>query len=89
MNGNLTQSGGAFDEIISSASSYGILTVNGNLALSSGSATTLDITLATGFTPTTGEKFTILNATSLTGTFSNGSTFVEDGYSWTLTYSDR
>ena len=86
MNGNFTQSGGAFDEIISSTSSYGILNVTGNVALSSGSATTLDIVLANGFTPQTGDTFTILNATSLTGKFSNGSTFILDGYTWTLTY---
>ena len=86
VNGNFTQSGGAFNEIISSTSNYGILSVNGNATLSSGLATTLNITLANGFTPQTGDSFTILNATSLTGQFSNGSTFIRDGYFWTLTY---
>ncbi len=84
--GNFAQSGGSFNELIGSTSNYGILTVMGNATLSMGSGTALNITFATGFTPVTGDKFTILDATSLSGTFSNGSSFVEDGYNWTLAY---
>lgn len=86
VNGTFTASGGTFNEIIGGASSFGLLNVSGAISLSSGTA--LNIALANGFVPTTGETFTFLNSTagSLTGAFSNGSVFTMDGVQWTLSY---
>jgi hypothetical protein len=83
--GNYEQvSGGAFDEIIKGGSSNGLLDVTGALALDPGSL--LAITLQAGFDPV-GDSFTILDYGSLSGEFLNGSSFVADGFNWTLTYS--
>jgi hypothetical protein len=82
--GNYEQIGnGVFDELISGASSNGVLDVTGTLALDQDSQ--LMITLLGGFNPI-GDSFTIMSYTSLLGEFANGSNFVADGYDWTVTY---
>ena len=84
VNGNYQQtSTGVFDEIIKGASSNGLLDVSGVLALDPGSL--LEITLQNGFDPV-GDSFTILDYGSLAGEFSNGTSFVADGFNWTLSY---
>ena len=84
VNGNFEQtSGSVFDEIIKGASSNGLLDVTGALALDPGSL--LEITLQGGFDPV-GDSFTILNYGSLSGEFGNGTSFMADGYNWTLAY---
>jgi hypothetical protein len=78
---------GTLDEELTSGSSFGVINVNGAASLGSG---TLDVTLEGGFMPTNGETFDILNFTAgdLSGQFSNGTSFMQDGYTWTLTYND-
>ena len=84
VNGNYEQtSGGVLDEIIKGSSSNGVLDVTGALALDPGSL--LEITLQGGFDPV-GDSFTILDYSSLSGEFSNGTTFFADGFNWTLSY---
>jgi len=83
--GNFTQSnGGAFDEIISAAG-YGVLDVSGNVTLDDG---VLNIN-ASGVTLETGETFDILDYDgTLSGTFSNGSDIVADGFNWYISTYD-
>ena len=57
--------------------------MTGVLALDPGSL--LEITLRGAFDPV-GDSFTILDYGSLAGEFSNGTSFVADGFKWTLTY---
>jgi hypothetical protein len=84
VNGNYQQTAaGVFDEIIKSSSSNGLLDVSGLLTLDPGSL--LEITLQGGFDPV-GDSFTILDYGSLSGEFGNGTSFMADGYNWTLTY---
>jgi hypothetical protein len=84
VNGNYQQTAaGVFDEIIKGAFSNGLLDVTGLLALDPGSL--LEITLQGGFDPV-GDSFTILDYGSLSGEFGNGTSFMADGYNWTLTY---
>ena len=87
VNGNYQQtSAGVFDEIIKSSSSNGLLDVSGLLALDPGSL--LEITLQGGFDPV-GDSFTILDYGSLSGEFGNGTSFMADGFNWTLTYGSN
>jgi subtilase-type serine protease len=87
VNGNYQQTAaGVFDEIIKSSSSNGVLDVTGLLALDPGSL--LEITLQGGFDPV-GDSFTILDYGSLSGEFGNGTSFMADGYNWTLTYGSN
>jgi hypothetical protein len=80
--GNYQQaSSGVMDELIG-AGAHGVLDVKGAAGLGSGA---LSITLLGGFDPV-GDKFDILNYESFSGTFSNGTSFVADGYDWTLNY---
>ena len=79
-------SGSVFDEIIKSSSSNGLLDVTGLLALDPGSL--LEITLQNGFDPV-GDSFTILDYGSLSGEFGNGTSFMADGFNWTLTYGSN
>ena len=73
---------GTLNEIIGSTASFGVLNITGPVSL----AGLLNITLLNGFNPTN-DSFTFVNFTgSLTGGFSNGPKFTEDGYSWTITY---
>jgi hypothetical protein len=74
---------GTLNEILTNATSFGVLNITGSVSL----AGPLGITLANGFNPS-GDTFDILNYTgSLSGGFSNGPTFSEDGYNWTLSYA--
>jgi hypothetical protein len=87
VNGNYQQtSTGVFDEIIKSSSANGLLDVTGLLALDPGSL--LKITLQGGFDPV-GDSFTILDYGSLSGEFGNGTSFMADGFNWTLTYGSN
>ena len=87
VNGNYQQTAaGVFDEIIKGASSNGLLDVTGLLALDPGSL--LKITLQGGFDPV-GDSFTILDYGSLSGEFGNGTSFMADGFDWTLTYGSK
>jgi len=87
VNGNYQQTAaGVFDEIIKSSSANGLLDVAGLLALDSGSL--LEITLQGGFDPV-GDSFTILDYGSLSGEFGNGTSFMADGFNWTLTYGSN
>jgi hypothetical protein len=87
VNGNYQQTAaGVFDEIIKSSSSNGVLDVTGLLALDPGSL--LEITLQGGFDPV-GDSFTILDYGSLSGEFGNGTSFMADGFNWTLTYGSN
>jgi hypothetical protein len=83
--GNFAQSGGGtFDEIIN-ASGVGVLDVSGNVTLDDG---TLEIN-ASGVTLETGDYFDILDyGGSLSGTFSNGSDIVDDGFNWYISSYD-
>jgi hypothetical protein len=84
INGNYEQgSTGIFEELISGASSNGVLDVSGILTLDPGSL--LEITLQGGFDPL-GDSFTIMNYGSLLGEFSNAPLFFADGFEWTVTY---
>jgi hypothetical protein len=83
--GNYQQtSSGTLDELIG-AGSNGVLDVKGKAGLGSGA---LSITLLGGFDPV-GDKFDIMNYKSLSGDFSNGASFVADGYDWTLNYGSK
>jgi hypothetical protein len=83
--GNYQQtSSGVLDELIGSGA-HGVLDVKGAAGLGSGA---LSITLLGGFDPV-GDKFDIMNFKSLSGDFSNGTSFVADGYDWTLNYGSK
>jgi hypothetical protein len=84
--GTYTQSGGAFNELIGSTASYGVLNVSGGVSLASAAAA-LNITLASGFTPAAGDTFALLTtASSIAGAFNHPGSFVLDNYNWTLSY---
>ena len=81
--GNYEQtSTGTFDELLS-PSSHSLLDVNGNAVLDHG--TGLEIALLNGFNPIN-QTFDIMNYSSLTGIFANGSSFWDDGFLWDVTY---
>jgi hypothetical protein len=83
--GNYQQtSTGVLSELIG-LGSHGVLDVKGTAGLGSG---VLNITLLGGFDPV-GDKFDIMNYKSLNGDFSNGTSFVADGYDWTLNYGSK
>jgi hypothetical protein len=57
-----------------------------NAALSGGS---LNLTLVNGYTPQVGHSFTVLDATSMTGTFASPSNpFTLGGAEWSITYNN-
>ncbi len=66
--GTYTQTGGSFDELISN-SGNSLLNVSGAASLSGAAA--LSINQLSGFNPTVGTTYTLLNASSVGGTFSN------------------
>lgn len=69
--GSYTQSAGVLGVAISGlleGSQYSVLDVLGAVALDGG---TLDVSLADGFVPSPGETFEVIDAGSLTGSFSN------------------
>jgi fibronectin-binding autotransporter adhesin len=81
--GNYEQIGnGTFDELIG-ANSASPLNVTGDAALDSDSL--LKISLLSGFNPL-GQTFGIMDYRSLVGQFSNGSSFLDDGYVWDISY---
>jgi hypothetical protein len=73
---------GTFDELLS-PSSHSLLDVNGNAVLDHGSE--LEIALLNGFNPID-QTFDIMNYSSLTGVFANGSSFWDDGFLWDVSY---
>ena len=85
INGNLKDLSGLFDEFIGS-STNGVVDVNGNARL--GSASALNIELASGFTPFFGETFILMDYFKLNGDFGNApsSGFQMDGLNWTIDY---
>jgi hypothetical protein len=92
INGNFTQSGGTFQEMIG-ASTNSLLNVNGGVMLdpSAGDEAMLDIALLSGSTLTNGKTFDILNylaTDGLSGTFGNAPTsgFTMDGWNWGINY---
>jgi hypothetical protein len=81
--GNYEQIGnGTFDELIG-ANSASFLNVNGDAALDFDSL--LNITLLNGYDPL-GQTFGIMGYRSLVGQFSNGSSFLDDGFVWDISY---
>jgi hypothetical protein len=60
--------------------------VNGKAVLDHG--TGLEIALLNGFNPID-QTFDIMNYSSLTGVFANGSSFWDDGYLWDVTYGSN
>jgi hypothetical protein len=86
INGDFLQTSSLFDELIGSTG-HGLLLVNGNVLLDPSSL--LNIDLVDGFALLSGETFTIMDFTSLTGTFANAPTsgFVMDGFNWTIAYN--
>jgi hypothetical protein len=73
---------GTFDELLS-PSSHSLLDVNGKAVLDHGSE--LEIALLNGFNPID-QTFDIMDYSSLTGVFANGSSFWDDGFLWDVTY---
>ena len=66
--------------------SQSLLNVTGNVVL--GPPSILQINLLNGFNPF-GQTFDVMNYSSLSGQFGNGSFFAEDGYGWTVTYGQN
>lgn len=79
--GNYEQTG-TLEELMSPLS-QSFLNVSGNVTLDPGAF--LDITLLNGFDPL-GQTFDIMDYNALTGQFSNGSSFWDDGYLWDITH---
>jgi hypothetical protein len=95
---NLTiASGGTYDVLLGDSDSanpptacndYDQLSASGSITLGG----TLDVSLASGYTPVAGQSFTIVNntgTTALSGTFSNGSTVTVDGTVFNITYPNN
>ena len=81
---SFTGDGGTLDEMIDSASSFGVTDITGALNLAEGG--NLDILLGSGFTPTAGESFLFATAGSLTGQFNiTGPLFNNGQDEWYLT----
>jgi hypothetical protein len=72
INGGFDMTGGTFDELIGTAGS-GSLDVNGAVTL--GGTSTFNVTIAKGASPAVGTIFEIIDPSSLSGEFSNTSTF--------------
>jgi len=66
--------------------SQSFLNVNGNAMLDPGSF--LNITLLNGFNPL-GKTFGVMDYSTLTGKFINGSSFWDDGYLWVITFGQN
>jgi len=65
---------------------HSFLDVNGNVALDPGAS--LEITLLGGFNPL-GKTFEIMDYSSLSGGFSNGTQFWDDNFLWDVTYGQN
>lgn len=84
--GNYEQTGtGTLEELIGPLS-HSLLNVSGDVTLDSGAF--LDITLLNGYDPL-GQTFDIMDYNALTGQFSNGSGFWDDGYLWDVSYGQN
>ena len=86
--GNLTESAagaeGVFLGGLTAGTQYSQLNVSGTASLSGA----LDVAFINGFTPALGNQFTVLTASSVTGTFSSiNSAALPQGVIWTLTYN--
>ena len=73
---------GIFEELMSPFA-QAFLDVSGNVVLDPGA--TLDITLLCGFNPL-GDTISIMDFSTLSGRFANGSSFWDDGFLWDITY---
>jgi len=73
---------GIFEELMSPFA-QAFLDVSGNVVLDPGA--TLDITLLGGFNPL-GDTISIMDFSTLSGRFANGSSFWDDGFLWDITY---
>jgi len=81
--GNYEQTGtGMFKELMSPYA-QAFLDVSGNVVLDPGA--TLDINLLGGFNPL-GDTISIMDFSTLSGQFANGSSFLDDGFLWDITY---
>lgn len=86
IDGNYEQTDtGIFDELLS-PQSQSLLDVTGDIELDPG--TSLEISLLDGFDPL-GQTFDIMDFASLTGEFSNGSSFWDDSYLWSIAYEQN
>src|SRR6516165_7049216 len=73
---------GIFKELMSPYA-QAFLDMSGNVVLDPGAS--LDITLLGGFNPL-GDTISIMDFSSLSGQFANGSRFWDDNYLWDITY---
>ena len=73
---------GIFEELMSPFA-QAFLDVSGNVVLHPGA--TLDITLLGGFNPL-GDTISIMDFSTVSGQFANGSSFWDDGFLWDITY---
>jgi len=73
---------GIFEELMSPYA-QAFLDVSGNVVLDPGAS--LDITLLGGFNPL-GDTISIMDFSTLSGQFANGSSFWDDGFLWDITY---
>ena len=81
--GNYEQTGtGMFKELMSPFA-QAFLDTSGNVVLDPGA--TLDIRLLGGFNPL-GDTISIMDFSTLFGQFANGSSFLDDGFLWDITY---
>jgi hypothetical protein len=81
--GNYEQTGtGIFKELMSPYA-QAFLDVSGNVVLDPGAL--LEITLLRGFNPL-GDTISIMDFSTLSGQFANGSSFLDDGFLWDITY---
>jgi hypothetical protein len=71
-----------FDELMRPFS-QAFLDVGGNVVLDPGAL--LEISLLSGFNPL-GSTFSLMDFSSLSGQFANGSSLWNDGYLWDITY---
>jgi len=86
INGNYIDSNTSFNELISGTGN-GLLSINGTSTI--GADSQLNIDLLGGFTPISGEMFTLMDFTSGSGAFTNAPStgFEMDGYNWTIAYN--
>jgi autotransporter-associated beta strand protein len=88
INGDLSHSTAAFNELIGSTGN-GLLLVSGTSNLGPGSL--LNIDLLGGFTPFSGETFTLMDYSIGVGAFADAPStgFQMDGFNWTIAYNSK
>jgi hypothetical protein len=86
INGTYSHSMALFNELIGKTGN-GLLAINGSSLLGPGSQ--LNINLLTGFMPSSGQTYTIMNYFTGSGRFTNAPTtgFQMDGFNWTIQYN--